>query len=787
MSANSTITKGITFGLKLDSFTPLVKSIEKLTTGLLKIKKPLMAAQKVISPFIIGLKADPLTALLKVATKTLLTSINSLVSTGVGVIFMSPYTTPTKRYLDMSFDILNPITEAMTATTTIIEQTKWIQEEREDRRRETVIKTPFDNKKYVSEMNHVLTKQIEKLSPTEAIQDIISSFTKKSLTQQQQKNGETSPWVPSWNEYTTTTGLGFIISAQTPLEFLKKLEIFNKLFNITSISNAYTEAINSYLDIEAIETKNEEIRIASSKNNPVIKDVQKFFLEYKEKSPEQKEQARIATIKKLNVLQDSLVTSYKSNATSGGWIGLSIEMLPGMEKIKKTISKFCTRLTEASTKTVGILLAIIEALFTKLTALIDMIDEFNTFFQELKALSVSVSALSFEISPAIGGVVHLIEGLQEVAKFNITSLSVQNTAGSTVLQNTRDSQFSAVLFLAGGGAKIDLILKQFKSILDIFVTTLNTFSATVTSETAGYSSALLLGSILVTPDFSPQTTTFYGESSISFSVILSPEIKKYTYTFTEEGMLLTTPIKGILVPTQAPSTFSVPITGLEDTTSYRLEIIGYDTNSNIIVSKVTRFMTNFSLSFDVYDGNPESGGYTGDSTGDSTGTGTGTNVTVSNNTDEILQSDTTSTTNNLPSTTYTLPNSITEIAIIDPTVETTVVAFPLSNPDLKKLKVVPAKTLLNKVNYSRLLANKKIFIKKEPSLISFPTASAITAIRLFIDENWSIFPTPVSVEVFAGTYPAMFLQDNVWSEQFSIEVILSTNVSDFCLVLQENY
>jgi len=766
------ITKVKTFHIDsnqaIDKLIPFASSsffstISSMQSTLSSLRSVIQSIGSTLNPILTPLTTNPLSTFYKQLLKVINDSLQSISSAGIKAIVIHPYNQAGKRTVNYQLNLLDvkdaidySVAELNYSKKKEYENKKTILEERisllkqqlketvEDaKKREKLNKQYIDTVKQLNALeNSVEEKDKQFSSYTEKYINYINfSLPKLSfndvieeLKQALVRSKKLDPNVPQWNSLTNVCGLGIVVSAKTPLEFINKLNEVNKLLQFQEIGKSIRkfrnelEKINSTLKDKGQKVKTE---YEASKKNVIS------YFETVEKEDKKKRNKELLN-KLAGELENYINTSLLDGLSTIGladypkWIGFSLDTISYLRVLQEMLMKFLNLFTPAIEATDNAIALIIKSLFAKINAISKYIQTVSDTLNILYSLNFSLTGLMFTINIDEKGLIEKGGGKDLLLRELSNLQNLNYIDDKQVYISLKESTFSALIFFGNGSINFDLIGKQF---INIFKGFLNNFiSPTAITNTTSLS-------IKINPDIH---LAIIDKSSLSLSLTFSQSFKFYSLRLinTETSAV----IKKIDKKEVISFTEIINFSNLEDKKVYLLQITLFGENSSYQKEYSWSFKTYFAFSnLNLNNGQ------------------------VSNNSGEsvVISQEGETTTPEIPiSTGTTVP--------FDPSVEPNqngyfiAYLFGLLNDIYKKkIYIYPFRDYLSIT--LKKIKTKKIYISQNPRFVQFEKEKTTQAIY-FLEPEWGMFLLPYQCYLPEGIYKCLILENNKW-EPYYFEVI----------------
>jgi len=785
-------------GNPFSDFKGVANSLKSVQNTLQTISSTLNRFLKIAQPFFSFLSQNPLTKIYKTILNQVEKTINTYISSGVGVILITPFNQKRKRKLKFKVDLLDPISELEQTVDALqkIDSNAKIQDEIKQKEKQIVTLQTNKSSGYESELQRVkseinelkkqvvkvsyednyITKidfEIPKLSAPEAITELIESFSNVN-----------DPNRPKWNSANTVTGLGFLFSATTQVELLNNLNKLNTLFRLTSLAKSYDKFNKDIREWSAtIENK------AQKKEQKLQED--KLIVLLNSVNKENKTEADKQSM--LKAMKDYVDTIYVepivSNITESDfprWIPFTIEVLPYVREIRDTFLKLFDMLIIGTEAMDSVIKALVTTFIKKVNSFVKLLYSINNTINFLNSLQFALNATVIKINEDAkdkgGGVPYMVNALRTVQNFPANLFDLKYSTSKAILdeiKRLKQSEFSCLLFLATGSPNASLVAKEFKTLEKLFNIPKGS-NITSTTKTSGQ--AFSKPDFTITPLYT-DIKQIATKKDLQFTIIFNPLCVSFSYQL---NCLSNNNYKSIvrpLVNIGANSRKTITFTNLLDNENHEL-IINFTDKNSVSYSRSFYFTTRFIFDnivigsdYDYYKyDNLENG--SGSGRGDSITSDNG--ISIRNNNNSYLEFTIKDQNNQIVLNSFVLPKTENTYPIIGEDGSYEVQAFYENNEYISKK--------INKYSSFFTLKIKDLeggvlYIKSSPFVFFFSKnlgdSFYISSDNL---ENPIFGQTDYFVSLGVGDYLISVFVNNKWII-FKIKISLSTNVSDFCLTL----
>lgn len=776
----------------IEKLKPVSSSLKSASSSLSGFKSSIESAKNIVSPFLSALESDAFSAILKKTTSLVSKTMESFLSTGASFIFISPLNTKTKRFINLNIDMLNPVDQLSQASQHVKYSVsgKYISEMSLKE-----LKSSLNDSKVQSDKN--LTEQIQnlisykeslvyhesyifkrkysipKLSPKEAVDELILSFSNTS-----------DKLRPTWNSKTYTSGVGFILCAESQLDLINNLSLINNLIRFTEISKALEQARGILQDYKkelgkTVSNYTDTVRASSLVTNIQAKRIDHSIL-----------------LQEIYSLRNSLSAfTTATNDDSAKWSSLNMKMIPFVQETVDFLNYLLDFLNSVTERSEDVLSSLLNSFVAKLDWLTSFVAEAIDLIEKLSKLEGGIASTTFHIPPSSSGlgVSYITDSLNELKSFSgdIFNPKLNKHISEKNIHLLKNSNFTVIVFFGVGYTSLSAVKKEFDIIATIFNTQIKSLMSSSSSEEDSESEKDKTKNnkldIAITPDYK-SVKALVTKDKVQFKVVFSSCIDQYTYVL--NSISDNSYSKSALNITGAVGPYlDLVFTNLPDKKSFQLTIKGTSSRLNKSIEKNCYFSTDFSMDGTTFVTSPIS-------------SDSGTSVVNSNGLEESSSSDVSGQTDSivLGTTDITIPNNTNSDLQVslegdNQKVLTTLyggkeITIPLIGDGSFTIKVIkPDQSYIGSYvkmysSYTsvtnHMLSTKKIFIKTEPYQIFFP-ADLGNALALFSNNEWNLYLLPNLVSLRSGDYPCQIFKNGEWSNVFTLQIILSTSSKDFCL------
>lgn len=767
-------------------FSFLSKNLGKLSDTLQFVGETLQSFLKIANPFFKFLSQNPLTTIYKGILKQLEKTIQTFISTGGSFIIITPFNQKKKRTINIKVDLLNPVSEfeqtleSMQLTNENIKIKKDIA--KKEKELHTVQRNPEINSKRIQELNEEIKKlkkqikkisyedeyltkidfKIPKLSPNEAIKELIDSFTNTDDNNR-----------PKWNSANNVAGIGLLFSASTQVELLNNLNKLNSIFKITNLAKSYDTFRNNIQEWKNTVAKKSQNRKDKVYEDKLISELRSLLdntdSEYlsEEEILLRKKAKKEELSKKIDDYISAIVTQPIVGSIAGSdypqWVPLTIEIIPYVREIKDTLFKFLEVLQTGAEVADSVIGAIVTAFIKKVNFIINLVYEIDSALNTLNNLRFSLNATIIKINEDFsvkgGGVELLTSSLKEAQNFPEKFFDTKLSTDIAILEQRerlKQSEFSILLFFALGSPNYNIIKKEFEKLLYILNIPKNSYSDITLDQSLGIQN--LLPEININPLYE-SLNVIHTNKLVNFDVNFSSACISFSYIFT---CLSNSSFKIINKSSTLLTEYkkSIIIDDLLDNEKYSLEIEYKDVNNTSYIKKYY-FTTNFSMANVNID-------FNGDDIPIDNSNGDSYNIVLEDENNLSII-------NNI-----ILPNSNTAFPIIGKDGEYAVkIMLPNGTFIIKYISKYSEFYKFTLADFEKDI----LYIKTSPSVLFFDSKLYYSVQINNINSSY-FSSTDAYYPVIPGEYfiSAYDIKNKKWVSKL-LKVVLSTNLSDFCLTL----
>lgn len=770
------------------------RDFQGISNGLRSVQKSLQSISntvntfmKIANPFFQFFSQNPLTTVYRAILKQVENTINTYISSGAGIIVITPFNQKNKRTLDIKVDLLNPVSEFNQTVAAFQKIDNNYKVKDEIKRKEQFILTLQTDKlpgyetivqqikTEISELQKQITEvkyedqylnkidfKIPKLSPSDAIAELIQSFYNAQDVNR-----------PKWNSANNVAGLGFIFSATTQIELINNLNKLNQLFRLTTLAKSYDKFNKDIREwASTIETK------AQKKEQKLLEDKLIVALNSinKENKSEDDKKAMLKALKDYidTVYTDPIVASV-TDSDFPKWIPFTIEVIPYIREIRDTFLKVMDMLTIGTEATDSILKTLVTTFIKKVNAFVKLLYDINTALNFIQTLQFGLNATVFKINEDFkdrgGGVDYLVKSLRTLQNFPSNLFDTKLSTSKKVLDEIarlKQSEFSCLVFLAVGSPNFNIIMKQFETLQKLF--NIKSGSSIVEDKKQiSQTNPFDKPDFIINPEFL-DIKQLVTKKDISFDLFFNPLCVSFSYELNCMSNLNFKSIIKLSTIIGSQSKRTIIFTKLLDNEQYEL-IINFKGKYLQQYSKKYYFSTNFSL--DGTDISSDEGIIT-----DPLVTENG--VSITNNSNNTITIRLVDQNGQVIIETFILPNTVGTIPII-------------GSDGLYEVQI-----LLENGNYISRIINKYseflklslidiekgiIYIKKDPTVL-YISRDIGEIINISNSINSELKRNPSFILLSPGIYFFSIYNNGKWVTK-QIRVVLSTNVSDFCLTIPQ--
>jgi hypothetical protein len=769
-------------------------SINSVQTALNSIKTVLQSVINLVPS--ISPDTNPLTSIYKTIVSQIEKAINTILASGTQMILVTPFNQAKKRKLNIKFDLLNPVSEleqTVSALTTLSNNDR-LQKEISELENQLSILRQEPNKninqidKLSSELeikrkqirpiqyvNDYITKVDEtwpKLSASDAITEIIDSLS-----------NNLDPYRPKWTDANTVAGIGFLISATTQVELLNNLQKLNNFFKITNLSKALEKAK------EDINDKAKALQDSASRKEAKLKEDTLVKILGSINSNDKSETKKQSILSAFLEYEKSIIAPALYNNVQQSdfpmWVPFTIETIPYVRELRDFFLKLADIFSLPLEMADTILKTLLNSFLDKVESLVKTINEINNTINYLKTLQFGINAVTFIINPQTsdkgGGLTYMKEALTMIKNFP-PALIENDQKTKKEIERLKDSEFSCVFFLATASTDFSILKKQFDALKKLF--SLDIKGATLSSEDTKADSVFNSMDFIVDPEYIDLSSTI-SKPSIDFNLIFNPECSSFMYELECLSNTKFDKVKSSFETNLIKNVKTISFDGLIDLEKYRLKVVSKNKKQETL-EKTYLFSTDFSLANLEITTTKENK--------EEIDSITSEDVSLIGISDIEIGVSEFEVTNGSDSTITVIVEDESGFKSLEALVlsgDTS--TFPIIGEDglytIKAFTKYPhsiIKKILKLRTFSKVkeksLKEETLYIKDSPTTILFGTDIG-SAIGVKDSLGLSFNKTPYFKDVTPGIYELQVLKDGVWSDLKRLKVILSTDISEFCLTL----
>lgn len=768
-------------------------SINSVQTTLNSIKSILQSVINLVPS--IPPDSNPLASVYKAIVSQIEKAINSILASGTQMIFITPFNQAKKRKLKIKFNLLNPISEleqTVSALSTMSENDRLQKEisvledeistlrQKPNKNVNKIDKLSLEliNKKKqirpIQYVNDYITKIDEtwpKLSASDAITEIIDSLS-----------NNLDPYRPKWTDANTVAGIGFLISATTQIELLNNLQKLNNFFKITNLSKDLEKAKEDINDKAKALQENASRRDAKLKEDTLVKLL--GSINSKDKSETKKQNILSAFLEYEKSIVAPALYNNIQQSNFPMWVPFTIESIPYVRELRDFFLKLADIFSLPFEMADTILKTLLNSFLNKVESLVKTISEINNALNYLKTLQFGINAVTFVINPQTldkgGGLTYMRDALTMIKNFP-PALIENDQKTKQEIERLKNSEFSCVFFLATASTDFNILKKQFDALKKLF--SLDLEGATVTPKNTKINSVFNTMDFIIDPEYT-DLNNIISKHKVSFNLIFNSECSSFLYELECLSNTKFDKVSSSYETSLSNCIKTITFDGLINLEKYKLKIVSKNKKQETL-EKTYLFSTDFSLAnIEITEG---------DEGGKSVTTPSGEVPLLGTGVLEIGVSEFEVNNGSNSTITVTVENEVGFKSLEALVLAGDTTTFPIIGEDglytIKAFARYPysvSKKLLKLKTFSKLkeknLNEETLYIKDSPTTILFGTDIG-SAIGVRNSSELAFNKTPYFMEATPGIYELQVLKDGVWSDLKRLKVILSTDISEFCLTL----
>jgi hypothetical protein len=470
--------KPYSFNFKLDDSGKVFKKLGDAVTELKNFKDLIKSGILFIQPFLNLIKANPLTLIIKTVKNYIQDVIQTFISSGFYMIIIHPWNQAGKRKKNFNLNLVsitNQIDKTKEGFSSVAFNSKIYKKIKDAETRkyknrsdpvivDTINKEIENLEKQLKPESHakdwidVVNYPLSILSYVDAIDEVIKSLDNTSDLNR-----------PKWTTSNKIVGWGLIIGASDLSELVQKVSIFNKIFEFTNLSKdlfKFDKEMRSIIAKGVSKSRTNRINIA-----PIANESKNLLADIIDEEDKKKKLIKLSKFLYENTLDKPLK---QTMSDSPYWTAFSIEQIPYLRQIRDKFFKYFDELLIVAESSDNIINLIVDAIIEKINWLISLIDEFNEILIFLQNLQFAIAGVSFTINEDLkyneaGGIPVLKDSLNRIKSLDASlfDTSMKQEDISKHINDLQLSEYTTILFAAGGGTNGDLLKIQWDNFTDL--------------------------------------------------------------------------------------------------------------------------------------------------------------------------------------------------------------------------------------------------------------------------------------------------------------------------------